>query len=93
MFYVYLIQSVNDPNQRYVGFTENLRQRMAEHNSGGSVYTKKYAPWVLITYVAFADKYAALAFETYLKGGSGHAFANKHLWKSSWIRVYDASCG
>lgn len=81
MYYVYLIQSVACPDKRYVGFTEDLKQRLNEHNSRTSVYTKKYAPWELITYTAFSNKHAALDFETYLKKGSGHAFANRHLWK------------
>ena len=49
MYYVYLIQSLNTPEQKYVGFTENLKQRINEHNSHMSVHTKKYAPWVLVT--------------------------------------------
>ena len=80
MYYVYLIQSKNFPNQRYIGYTEDLKQRLKEHNAGMSTHTKKYAPWDLITYVAFSNKYAALDFETYLNKGSGHAFANKSLW-------------
>ncbi len=80
MFYVYLIKSVNNPEQRYIGFTEDLKQRIKDHNDGLSPHKKKYAPWELVTYLAFSDKYAALEFETYLKGGSGFAFANKRLW-------------
>jgi len=33
-----------------------------------------------VTYLAFSEKSKALAFEQYLKSGSGHAFANKRLW-------------
>ena len=80
MFYVYLIKSEKFLDQRYIGFTNNLKQRMYEHNNGMSSYTKKYAPWKLITYIAFSEKSAALEFEMYLKKGSGHAFANKRLW-------------
>ena len=81
MFYVYLIQSINSPEQRYIGFTEDLKQRIKDHNSGLSLHTKKYMPWKLVTYLAFCDKYAALDFESYIKKGSGQAFANKRLWK------------
>jgi predicted GIY-YIG superfamily endonuclease len=80
MYYVYLLQSIPYPDQRYVGFTEDLRTRMTTHNNGGSPHTSKYRPWKLITYVAFSNKAGALAFERYLKSGSGHAFANKRLW-------------
>jgi hypothetical protein len=36
--------------------------------------------WSLITYLSFSEKSKAVEFETYLKTGSGHAFANKRLW-------------
>jgi putative endonuclease len=37
----------------------------------------------LETYIAFETKHDALAFEKYLKSGSGQAFANKRLWTST----------
>ena len=80
MYYVYLLQSVSHPDQRYVGYTEDLRHRVRVHNNGGSPHTSKYRPWQLLTYLAFTDKSKAVAFEQYLKSGSGHAFAKKRLW-------------
>ena len=81
MFYVYLIKSIRYPEQRYVGMTDDLRQRLKDHNAGRSLHTSKYKPWVLINYIAFSSKDAAAEFEQYLKSGSGQAFANKHFWK------------
>ena len=80
MFYVYLIRSVLFPEQRYIGFTADLKKRIATHNAGGSVHTSKYKPWKLVGYHAFAAKRTAQEFEHYLKTGSGKAFANKRLW-------------
>ena len=80
MFYVYLIRSEVEPEQRYVGFTTDLRKRMAVHNSGGSVHTAEYRPWKLVTYHAFAEMRRAQEFEHYPKTGSGKAFANRRLW-------------
>ena len=80
MRYVYLLQSEAVVGQRYVGATSDLKQRLAEHNAGKSPHTSKYAPWKLVTYVAFSDERKAEAFEHYLKSGSGHAFARKRLW-------------
>ena len=40
MFYVYLLSSIADPTQRYVGFTTNLKQRVKSHNEGASVHTQ-----------------------------------------------------
>ena len=80
MRYVYLLRSEALASQRYVGVTSDLRQRVADHNAGKSSHTSKYAPWKLITYVAFSDGQKAEMFERYLKSGSGHAFARKRLW-------------
>ena len=80
MHYVYLLQSLANPPQRYVGSTENLRQPLAEHNEGKSTHTAQYRPWMLITYVAFKEKDRAIKFERYFKVGSGHAFARRHCW-------------
>jgi predicted GIY-YIG superfamily endonuclease len=80
MRYVYLLKSDVFEDQRYVGVTDDLRRRVSEHNSGKSPHTSKYAPWSIVTYVAFTDLRKAEDFERYLKSGSGHAFARKRLW-------------
>jgi predicted GIY-YIG superfamily endonuclease len=80
MRYVYLLQSEARAGQRYIGITSDLRKRLAEHNAGKSPHTSKYAPWKLVTYVAFSEVQKADSFERYLKSGSGHAFAGKRLW-------------
>lgn len=80
MRYVYLLQSDARTDQRYVGMTSDLKQRLAEHNTGKSPHTSKFAPRKLVTYVAFSDNQKAETFERYLKSGSGHAFARKRLW-------------
>jgi putative endonuclease len=78
--YVYLIQSERFPAQRYIGVTNDLKQRIPDHNEGKSPHTSKYVPWKLVTYVAFSNRQQAETFERYLKSGSGHAFAKKRLW-------------
>ena len=82
MHYVYLLQSQSDDRQRYVGMTADLKASIIEHNAGKSSHTSKFRPWTLVTYIAFSDQPQAAAFERYLKSGSGHAFANKRLWKT-----------
>jgi putative endonuclease len=81
MHYVYLIESVSASGVRYTGYTDDLRQRLADHNAGKNVSTAAKRPWRLCTYLAFSTKAQALAFESYLKSGSGHAFAKKRLWQ------------
>ena len=80
MWYVYLLESDAVAGQRYVGVTDDLKRRLAEHNAGKSIHTSRFAPWRIVTYVAFSDRTKAPSFERYLKSGSGHAFANKRLW-------------
>jgi predicted GIY-YIG superfamily endonuclease len=78
MRYVYILEG-RDSGHFYVGITGDLRKRLAEHNAGEVRHTSKYRHWRLKTYVAFTDEEQALAFEKYLKSGSGRAFAKKHL--------------
>ena len=80
MYYVYLIQSTNHPDQRYIGFTEDLKSRLKTHNAGESKHTSKFCPREIVAYHAFKEKRKAQEFEYYLKTGSGKAFANKRFW-------------
>lgn len=59
--------------------SENLKQRIKEHNWHLAKYTSTKAPLELVWYCAFKNKIQALAFEKYIKSGSGMAFRNKHL--------------
>jgi len=79
MYFVYILESLKDPQKIYIGFTNDLEKRLEEHNTSQSTYSKRYAPWKLVSYTAFIKKTAALAFETYLKSGSGFAFLKKRL--------------
>jgi putative endonuclease len=79
-YYVYLIQSTKYLNEKYVGYTTNLKQRLETHNSGGSVYTAELRPWELISFTGFKSKYQALEFEKYLKSHAGRAFSAKRFW-------------
>src|SRR5262245_26436033 len=75
----YLLESINHPNERYIGLTDDLRCRFRAHNGGRSPHTRKFRPWRLVTYIAFSDEQKAIDFERYLKSASGRAFANKRL--------------
>jgi putative endonuclease len=76
--YVYILESL-DAEHFYVGIADDLRARLKKHNAGEVTHTSKYRPWKVRTYVAFSDEKLAVAFEKYLKSGSGRAFAKKHL--------------
>ena len=78
-YYVYSLQSLTDNDRYYIGISENLEQRLQEHNAGKCKHTIKYIPWQIETAVAFRSKEKAVAFEKYLKSHSGRAFAKKHF--------------
>ena len=79
MYYVYLLENLDDPSRHYVDFIEkDVSERLEEHNVGKSIHTNKHKPCKCVVHVAFDDKKKAVAFEIYLKHGSGHAFAKKH---------------
>lgn len=79
MHYVYLIESVHDRSRHYVGQTGELKVRIHEHNSGKSPHTERNRPWHLACYFGFADERKAIAFEPYLKSGSGKTFLHRHF--------------
>jgi len=82
MVYVYLIESVHQRQQHYVGITHDLKQRLIEHNEGKSPHTRKFKPWRLVTYTGFADESTAANFEKYLKSGSGKTFLKRHFLRA-----------
>lgn len=79
MFYAYVLQSVRHPKETYRGHTEDLKQRLGEHNEGKCRHTSKFKPWRIKFYAAFETIELAQQFEQYLKSGSGHAFTKRHL--------------
>lgn len=81
IYYVYLLRSVTFPSQTYIGYTQNLKERLDKHNAGGSVYSAKYKPWELMACFFFHEKLQATEFEKYWKSGSGRTFVNKRLLK------------
>jgi len=78
-YYVYILRSIVIPDKYYVGYTANISRRLEEHNTKSQIYSKRYAPWRLITYIVFNNSERAKGFEEYLKTHSGRAFLGKHL--------------
>ena len=79
MKYVYILQSLEEPEHFYTGITDDLDARLSKHNSGSVTHTAEHRPWRIKSYVAFTDEARAFAFEKYLKSGSGRAFAKTRL--------------
>lgn len=66
MFYVYMLESKQDKST-YVGYTNDLRRRLIEHNTGKNRSTKYKAPYEVVYYEAFKDKDDAKEREQHLK--------------------------
>ncbi len=78
MKYVYILQSLSGEHF-YTGITDDLEARLSKHNSGAVKHTSIFRPWRIKSYVAFTEEERAIAFEKYLKSGSGRAFAKARL--------------
>jgi putative endonuclease len=66
-------------NHFYVGLTENLQNRLYEHNSGKTKSTKAFAPWKIVYTEEFSTREEARQREKYLKSGAGRKFRGKIL--------------
>lgn len=77
-YYVYILHCKD--GMPYTGFTKNLKDRMSRHRRGSVPAIKNRRPIKLVTYIGFDDKYRAIAYEKYLKTGSGRAVLHKRLW-------------
>ena len=79
MYYVYILENQNDRSW-YIGFTENLKKRVSDHQNGkGGRTTKLKKDWLLIYYEAYLQKTDAIVREKFLKSGSGRRFLYKQI--------------
>ncbi|MBU3925042.1 GIY-YIG nuclease family protein [Patescibacteria group bacterium] len=69
-YYIYVLYN-KVKNFIYIGYTENLKNRYKEHNSGYLKSTKPYRLLKLIHYEAYYDKKDAKRRELYLKTNKG----------------------
>ena len=54
-YYTYVLYS-KKLNKFYVGYTENLKNRVAEHNGGKTITTRKTNDWQLMYYEVCINK-------------------------------------
>ncbi len=64
MYYVYLLKSEDE--KRYIGYTSDLKTRLADHNRGGTSSTKGRR-WSVVYYEAYASEEDARRRERNLK--------------------------
>ncbi|HQV77334.1 MAG TPA: GIY-YIG nuclease family protein [Chitinophagales bacterium] len=78
MFYVYVLKS-QQTKSLYKGQTENVVNRLKEHNNGKVKSTKAYLPWEMVYIEEFESRDEAVKREKYLKSGIGRQFLKEKL--------------
>jgi putative endonuclease len=76
MFYTYVLKSKID-NKLYVGWTLDLKKRIAKHEKGLVEATKNRVPLSLVYYEACLNKESAIKREKQLKSGFGRAYLKR----------------
>jgi putative endonuclease len=77
--FVYVLKSQCVPARYYTGLTSDVLARLQAHNAGRCTHTARGGPWKVDVVIEFTDETRAVAFERYLKSGSGVSFAQRHL--------------
>ena len=78
MYSVYVIQSFTHGN-RYLGSTDDVLKRVAEHNNGKCRYTSGRLPWKLIYQEEQHTRSVAMKREKFLKSGQGRKWLDEKL--------------
>jgi len=74
---MYILLNTVHQNRYYTGLTSDVQARLVAHNAGLSKHTASGRPWKLVTTIEFSDVDRAQIFKSYLKSGSGRAFARR----------------
>ena len=81
MYYTYILLCKSDTlgQDLYIGFTNDLRDRVKEHKAKSVKTTKKFDAVTLIYYEACLSKKDALKRELQLKTGFGRGYLKRRL--------------
>ncbi len=83
MYYVYILKSVKFTGKIYIGYTSDLKKRVALHMAGANYTTRNLRPLELIYYEAFKSKTDARNREKQLKNyGNALGHLKKRIAKS-----------
>ena len=67
-YYTYMLKSISPgTNKTYVGYTNNLKNRIEKHNTNKGAKSTKGYKWLLIYSKKFKSKNKAMSFEYKLK--------------------------
>lgn len=78
MFYTYVLESLKN-GELYLGYTNDLKRRLKEHNQGLNISTKRYIPWNIIYYEACLNEKDAIRREHYFKTTQGRRLLKRRL--------------
>lgn len=78
IYWVYVLLSLKD-KKRYIGYTENINERLKQHKEGKVFSTKLRRPLILNYLEGCLDKQDAKRREGYLKTTGGRRFLAKRL--------------
>jgi putative endonuclease len=90
MYFVYVLLSLQD-KKFYIGFTENVERRLADHNAGRNTSTKCRRPFELMYYEAHGSKDDALRREMYFKTAKGKTTLRQVLRTALAIKLKNDS--
>lgn len=82
MYYTYILLCTDSEHNRkhfYVGFTDNLKERLNRHKKGDIKTTKSFDKIQLVYYEACFNKTDARKRELKLKTGFGRGYINRRL--------------
>ena len=80
MFFVYIIYS-SKRDRYYVGYTSEIENRVAKHNSGSTTSTKSGIPWELVYREQFNSKKEAIKREKEIKKMKSRIYILKLIGK------------
>ena len=66
MFFIYILYS-KSRGRFYIGYTQDIKERINRHNMGRERHTKSGAPWKLIHSESFETRSAAMKQENKIK--------------------------
>lgn len=80
MYYVYILKWA----RYYVGYTNDLTRRIAQHQSWKTYSTSRYGELKLLGYFLFSEKLEAMTMESKIKQSKN---IKKWIWSEGFIAV------
>ncbi len=77
-YYTYVLLSKRD-SKLYIGWRDNLKHRLTQHNAGQVISTAERRPLILIYFEACLSQEEAIKREKYFKTGFGRLYLHNRL--------------